>query len=132
MSVSEKIKTFDKKIDENKAQYNLDRQTSKISALSSGNVIKCEFLTDKDVLPEKSLPEKAAALKRFEYSLLGKELKKQTSVAEKQYQKLDNTFEFDKIIKKENYSKSNLIYDANHSFYKYYHDRKKIDNLSFK
>ena len=65
MSVSEKIKTFDKKIDQNKAQYNLDRQTSKISTLSSGNVIKFEFLTGKDVLPEKGLPEKAAALKRF-------------------------------------------------------------------
>ena len=32
------------------------------------------------------------------------------------YQKLDNTFEFDKIIKKENCSKSNLMYNANHIF----------------
>ena len=32
----------------------------------------------------------------------------------------------------ENYCKSNLIYDANHSFYRYYRDRKKINNLSFK
>ena len=56
-------------------------------------------------------------MKRFEYSPLGKELKKQTGFAEKQYQKLDNTYEFDKIVKKENYSKSNLIYGANHSFY---------------
>ena len=71
-------------------------------------------------------------MKRFEYSLLDKELKKQTNVAEKQYQKLDNIFEFDKIIKKENYSKSNLIYVANHSFSKYYCDRKNFDNLSFK
>ena len=47
------------------------------------------FLTSKDVLPEKDLPEKAVAIRRFEYSLLGKELKKQTSVAKKQYQKLD-------------------------------------------
>ena len=31
-------------------------------------------------LPEKELLEKAVALKRFEYSLLGKELKKQTRV----------------------------------------------------
>ena len=76
--------------------------------------------------------EKAAALKRFEYSPLGNKLKKQTSPAEKQYQKLHNTYEFDKIVKKENYSKSNPIYDANHNFYKYYHDRKKNDNLSFK
>ena len=36
-----------------KSQYNLDRQTAKISALSSGNVSKYKFLTGKDVLPEK-------------------------------------------------------------------------------
>ena len=51
-------------------------------------------------LPEKDLLEKAATMKEFEYSPFGKELKKQTSVTEKQYKKLDNTFEFDKIIKK--------------------------------
>ena len=63
----------------------------------------------------KDLLEKAAALKRFEYSPLGRELKRQTSVAEKQYQKLDNTYKSDKITKKENYSKSNVIYDANYN-----------------
>ena len=76
-------------------------------------------------------------MKRFEYSPLGKELKAQTNIAKKQYQKLDNNFEFDKIIKKEkptfkNYNKSNLIYNSKYSFYKYYHDSKKFDNLSFK
>ena len=86
MSISETIKSIKNKIEQNKTQYNLDRQTAKISALSSGNVSKYEFLTDTDVLPEKDLLEKATALKRFEYSPLGKESKKQTSVAEKQYQ----------------------------------------------
>ena len=38
MSISEKIKTIDNKVEKNKARYNLDRQTAKISALSSGNV----------------------------------------------------------------------------------------------
>ena len=32
-------------------------------------------MTGKDVLPEKYLPEKAATMKRFECSPLGKELK---------------------------------------------------------
>ena len=45
--------TIDNKIEQNKAQYNLDRQTAKIFALSSGNVSKYEFLTGKDVLPGK-------------------------------------------------------------------------------
>ena len=96
MSISEEIKTINNKIAQNKAQYNLDRQTAKISALSSRNVSKYEVLTGKDVLPEKDLLGKAAANKRFEYSPLGKELRKQTSVAEKKYQKLGNAFESNK------------------------------------
>ena len=60
MTVSEKIKTVDNRIKQNKAQYDLDKQTAQISALSSGNVSKYEFLTGKDV----------------EHLSLGKELKK--------------------------------------------------------
>ena len=55
MSITEKIKTIDNKIEQNKAQYDLDRQTAKISALSSGNDSKYEFLTGKDVPPAKDL-----------------------------------------------------------------------------
>ena len=75
MSISQKIKTINNKTKQNKAQYNLDRQTVKIFALSSGNVSKYEFLTGKGVLPEKDLLEKATTMKRFECSPLGKELK---------------------------------------------------------
>ena len=70
-------------IKSSKNKYNLDRKTAKISALSSGNVSKYEFLTGKDFLLKKDFLEKATALKSFEYSLLGKELKAQTSAAEK-------------------------------------------------
>ena len=62
MNISEKIKAINNKIEQNKIQYNLDRQTLKISALSSGNVSKYEFSTGKDVLPKKELFEKAAIL----------------------------------------------------------------------
>ena len=71
MSILERIKTVNNKIEQNEAQDNLDKQTAKIPALSSGNVSKYEFLTGKDVLHEKDLLEKAAALKRFEYSPIG-------------------------------------------------------------
>ena len=40
MSISQKIRAINNKIEQNKAQYNSDRQTSKIFALSSGNVRK--------------------------------------------------------------------------------------------
>ena len=40
MSINEKIKTINNKIVQSKAQYNLDRQTAKISVLSSAIVSK--------------------------------------------------------------------------------------------
>ena len=63
-------------------------------------------------------------MKRFEYLSLGKELKAQIDIARKQYQKLDKTFEFDIIIKKEKpvpkkYNKSNLIYVGKYSIHTY-------------
>ena len=39
MNITEKIKIIDNKIEQNKSEYNLDRQTTKISAGSSGR--KC-------------------------------------------------------------------------------------------
>ena len=60
MRISENITTIDNKIEKTKTQYNLDRQTAKISALSSGNVSKYEFLTGKDVLVLKDLLLKSA------------------------------------------------------------------------
>ena len=68
--------------------------------------------------------EKAAALKRFEYSLLSKELKAQTNAAERQYQVLNKIFKPDEkeelgTIKKEKPEiivKWKLIFDSKHSF----------------
>ena len=100
MIISEKIKTIDNKIEQNKTQYDFDKQTSKIFGLSAGNVSNYEFVTGKNVLPKQDLLERAATMKKFEYSHLGKELKAQTDIAKKHYQKLGDTFEFDKMIKK--------------------------------
>ena len=64
-------------------------------------------------------------------------LKAQTDIAKKQCKKLDDTFKLDKIIIKEkpalkNNSKSNLIYNSKHSFYKYYCNSRTFNNLSLK
>ena len=53
MTICEKTKTINNKIEQNRAQYYLDRKTAKISALSLGNISKFEFLIGKDVLPKK-------------------------------------------------------------------------------
>ena len=53
---------------QNEAQYNLDRKAAKISALSSNNLHKYEYLTGEDVGPKPCTVEEA----KFEYSPLGK------------------------------------------------------------
>ena len=67
------MKAINNKIEQNKPQYDLDRQTAKISALLSVNVSKYEFLTGKNILPtKKDLLEKAATTKIFQHPPLSK------------------------------------------------------------
>ena len=95
-------------------------------------------MTGRDVLPEKDLLGKAAALKRFEYSPLGKELKKETSVAEKHFQIFDKIFNYDEReepvkIKKEGpltTDRWSLVWDSKYSFSEY-RNVDKYYNLSF-
>ena len=49
MTLTEQVKILDDKIKANKAQYELDRETAKISALSSGELEKYEYLTGEDL-----------------------------------------------------------------------------------
>ena len=68
MAITDQIKILDKKIMQNEAQYDLDRKTAKISALSSNNLDKCEYLTGKDLGLKPNNMEQA----KFEYSPLGR------------------------------------------------------------
>ena len=49
MTVGSKMKRIKEKLEQNKNQYNLDRPTAAICALSSENVSKYEFSTRKNV-----------------------------------------------------------------------------------
>ena len=53
MTVTDQIKILDRKIMQNEAQYDLDRKAAKISALSSNNLDKYEYLTGEDLLLNK-------------------------------------------------------------------------------
>ena len=82
-------------------------------------------MTGKDVLLEEDLLEKAATIKRFEYSPLASQLKIHIDIAKMQYQRFDKVYEFDVRINRidrqptlEKYNKLDLIYNANDSFYK--------------
>ena len=68
MTIADQIKILDKKIKQNEAQYNLDRKTAKISAFSSNDLDKFEYLIGEDLDLKLSTVEQA----RFEYSPLGK------------------------------------------------------------
>ena len=67
MTVTEQVKILDDKIRTNKAQYDLDRQAAKISALSSGELEKYEYLTGKNLGYKPDVVRKA----KFKNSPLG-------------------------------------------------------------
>ena len=49
MTVTDQIKILERKIKQNESQYELDREAAKISALSSNNLDKYEYLTGEDL-----------------------------------------------------------------------------------
>ena len=68
MTRKEQNKILDDKIESNVNQYKADRLNTEISAFSSGNLNKYEFLTRKDLKYKPNALDKA----RFEFSQLGK------------------------------------------------------------
>ena len=68
MTQKEQVKILDDKIEANNVQYNLDRMNAKISAYSSGDLPKYEYLTKKYLGYKPDAFEQA----KFEYSPLGK------------------------------------------------------------
>ena len=71
MTLTEQFKILDDKIKANKAQYDLYREAAKISALSSGELEKYQYLICTDLGYKPDVIQKA----KFEYSPLVKVLK---------------------------------------------------------
>ena len=67
MTVTDQLKIIDNKIIANQARYDLDRLAAKISAYSSSDSRKYQYLTGEDLGYKPSIFEKA----KFDYSLLG-------------------------------------------------------------
>ena len=80
MTVKDQLKVLDRKIKQNKADYDLWRQNAEISALSSGGLDKYEYLTGKDLRYKPDPVQKA----KFEYSPLGQVFDKGLKKREKQ------------------------------------------------
>ena len=88
---------------QNEAQYDLDRKAAKISALSSNNLDKYEYLTGEDLGLKPNTIEQA----RFEYSPLGKIFNKDLDKDDKK----ERLFKRFKNIKN---AQKNLIRDDDH------------------
>ena len=80
MTVNEQIKILDNKIRSSQAQYDLDRQNSKISALSCGELGKYGYLSGEDLGYKPNVVQKA----KFENSPLGRVFNKGLTADEKQ------------------------------------------------
>ena len=67
--------TINDQIRNEKLQYDINRETAKISALSAGKIHKYKYLTGEEILPsnQQQIIEQA----RFTYSPLGKAFEKQ-------------------------------------------------------
>ena len=64
MTVTDQLKRIDNEIKVNQAQYDLDRLAAKISAYSSGDLRKYEYLTGEDLGYKLRVFEQA----KFDYS----------------------------------------------------------------
>ena len=99
MILTEQVKILDDKIKANKAQYDLDRKAAKISALSSDELEKYEYLTSEDLGYKPKVLEKV----KFQYLPLGETSKNNAKS------------KTDKIVKKDKGYK-HLVYNPQHSF----------------
>ena len=74
--------TIEDQIRDEKLQYDINRETAKISALSSSKIDKYEYFTGEEILPlnQQQIIEQA----KFTYSPLGKAFEKQTKTIEDQ------------------------------------------------
>ena len=131
MTVTDQIKIIHNKIKANQAQYDLDRLTAKISAYSSGDLRKYEYLTGEDLGYKPSVFEQA----RFDYSPLGniftkgldkyeqKEgiFKRLENIKDKKEEML-NAFSAVNKVSKAAKNQSDYNYDNIFDFYRFYRD----------
>ena len=112
MTLTDELKIPEDKIKANQAQYDLDREAGKISALSSKDLLqKYEYLTGEDLGHRPSVLEET----KFEYSPLGMSLS--------QSFKKDNV---KNILNRE----SDFRYDSKHSFYRFYKEYNEYEEMS--
>ena len=78
--------TIDDQIRDERLQYDINKEAAKISALLSGKLDKCEYLTSKEILPSNQKKKKKKKKKKeqakFAYSPLGNTFETQIKTIE--------------------------------------------------
>ena len=103
--------TIDDEIKVKKLQYGINRETAKVSALSSCKIDKYEYLTSKKKLPSDQI--RIIEQAKLTYSWLGKTFEKQKTIIENQLKTIWSIRSF-----KTYYSKVNN-YNLKRNFIKY-------------
>ena len=127
--------TIEDQIKDEKLQYDINREAAKISALSSGKIDKCEYLTGEKVLP--SNQQQIIQQAKFAYSPLGKALEKQIKTIEdqgkKQVKAIQDNKQLVNINKDDDYKDKLLLSKEREIFKDIYNKRlDKIEELSNK
>ena len=128
--------TINDQIRDEKLQYDINREAAKISALSSGEICKYEYLTGEDILPsnQQQIIEQA----KFTYSPLGKAFEKQIKTiedqGEKQIDALKDLKDQNKQLDNISDYKDDLLHSKEREIFKSIHSKRfdKIEELSKK
>ena len=132
MTVTYQLRIIDNKIKASQAQYDLDRLAAKISAYSSGDLRKYEYLIGEDLGCKPSRSEQA----KFDYSPLGNIFNKgldKDDQKERLVKRLENSK--DKIEELLNpfsaasKNQSDFNYDSKYAFYLFYRDSEKFKEM---
>ena len=138
-TVTDQLKIIDNNIKASQAQYDLDRLAAKISAYSSGDLRKYEYLTGEDLGYKPSVFEQA----KFDYSPLGniftkgldkddqKEgLFKRLENIKDRNKKLLNAFSAANKVSKGAKNQSEYNYDNTFGFYGFFRGFKRFKRMS--
>ena len=106
MTLTDELEILDDKIKENQGQYDLDREAAKISALSSKELDKYEYLTGEDLGYKPGEVEQV----KCEYSPFGKAFNKVLRKDDKvnKLNKYNNDLRYDSVDNFNKYSLSNF------------------------
>ena len=130
MTVTDQLKIIDNKIKANQAQYDLDRLAAKISAYSSGDLRKYEYLTGEDLGYKPSVFEQA----KFDTKGLGKNdqkeglFKRLENIKDKN-EELLKAFSTANRVSKTAKNQSNFNDDSRYAFYRFYRDFEKFKRM---